>query len=335
MKRSMITVLIVVLMAGGFAQAGRQTYELTPFDGYTGIQASAINDSGMVVGYCTNPSGALLKSFVWTPSGGMVALEDQTYARDVNSSGMIVGENKNGDSLYWSDSTSASQKITAAGTNGGIAIGVNDAGQVVGRTGYTEANPRVGYLWDATNGITLISETQQANAVNSSAEVVGNQQFRWTASGGLVKIGTDDDTWGTVYDINDAGTAVGYLGDTGGFMQTSDGTITALGTLSGCSNSYAMGINELGQVVGDCDYGSKAFLYEGGTMTAVEDLLDAGSGWSDLKYANDINENGWIVGTGTLNGESAAFVMVPEPATMSLLALGGLGVLLRRRRRTA
>lgn len=327
-----LAVLTVLVAATVNVGAGQHVYSLTPFDGYTGIQASAINDDGMVVGYCTNPNGGLLKSFVWTPTGGMVELEDQTYARDVNNSGMIVGENKDGDSLYWTDSTASAQTITAAGTNGGIAEGVNDDGNVVGRTGYTVANPRVGYIWNATDGITLIPDTQEANAVNSSGEVVGNQQFRWTASGGLVEIGTEADTWGMVEDINDAGTAVGHLGDTGGFMQTSDGTITALGALSGYNNSYAQAINETGQIVGDLDYGSTAFLYEAGTMTALGDLLDPGSEWDALKYANDINENGWIVGSGTLNGEAAAFVMVPEPATMAVLGLGGLGALIRRRR---
>jgi hypothetical protein len=47
-------------------------------------------------------------------------------------------------------------------------------------------------------------------------------------------------------------------------------------------------------------------------------------GWT-LNYAFDINNNGWIVGQGTYQGNERAFLfVVPEPATLILLSLGGL-----------
>ena len=44
----------------------------------------------------------------------------------------------------------------------------------------------------------------------------------------------------------------------------------------------------------------------------------------------DIDSN-W--GDATINGLSEVRMVVPEPATMALLAFGGLGILLRRKRR--
>jgi len=325
------TIATIVLALSGISMAGT-IYSLTPFTGYTSINVTAINDSGMAVGYCENSSGSLLMSFVWTEATGMVQLQSQTYARAINNNGMIVGDNKNGDSLYWTSSTATAQTITAAGTNGGIAQGINDQGQIVGRTGYTAANPRVGYVWDSASGITKISGSQEAKAINDSGEVVGNQRFRWDSTNGLTTIGLTGDTWGIVAAINDEGTAVGNLGKTGGFMQTSDGTITALGTLEGYTGSYARGINELNQIVGDLDYGKAAFLYEDGIIVELNSLLEQGSGW-DLLYANSINESGWIAGTGKLNGQSVGYVMTPEPTTIAILGLGAL--ILRRKRRAA
>ena len=83
-------------------------------------------------------------------------------------------------------------------------------------------------------------------------------------------------------------------------------TITDLGTLSGDPlGSSAYGLNNAGQVVGSCDYGSygRAFLYSGGTMQDLGTLGGAGAG------ASSINDSGQVVGeavTGT--GGIAAFL---------------------------
>jgi hypothetical protein len=58
------------------------------------------------------------------------------------------------------------------------------------------------------------------------------------------------------------------------------------------------------------------------------DVLQASGTWGATgSSALNINDD-YFAGTGVLN-------VVPEPATMSLLALGGLGILARRRRRKA
>jgi len=110
-----------------------------------------------------------------------------------------------------------------------------------------------------------------------------------------------------------------------------------LGTLGG-TTSYAYGINDSGAVVG---YAFKAgnvqhaFLYTSGAMLDLNTLLPTGSGWSVLTTARAINDHGQIVGTGTYNGQTMAFLMeIPEPSSaLLLLGLTGTASMLRRRSR--
>ena len=110
--------------------------------------------------------------------------------------------------------------------------------------------------------------------------------------------------------------------------------MTDLGTLGG-TNSHAEAINDLNQVVG-CSliFGSSdwhAFIYESGNLLDLNTLIPSDSGWV-LERAYDINNSGQIVGFGSINGQTRAFLMtpVPEPTTLSLLFIGSLALLRNR-----
>ena len=98
----------------------------------------------------------------------------------------------------------------------------------------------------------------------------------------------------------------------------------------------AYGINAAGQVVG-WSYTSggayDAFLYSSGSMVDLNSLIAPSSGWT-LLQANAVNDNGQIVGYGTYEGETEAFLLTPTPAPpTALLLVPGLAGLAAVRRR--
>lgn len=91
-----------------------------------------------------------------------------------------------------------------------------------------------------------------------------------------------------------------------------------IGTIDGIAYSTGRGINASGQVVGTADplchpcAAPKAWVWHlGGTITALDTLIPAGSGWQ-LQQANGINDRGQIVGRGVHNGAYHAFLLTPR-----------------------
>ena len=128
--------------------------------------------------------------------------------------------------------------------------------------------------------------------------------------------------WNTPMMLNDEDAVVGFSdfsGDEPGdvfnghaFLWTAGSGTTDLGTLSGDAVSFAYSINNRGQIVGQsCTpgcAGSRAFLYQNGTMYDLNALLDSSSNAYALIFANDINDAAEITGlaldqnTGSLVG---------------------------------
>jgi probable HAF family extracellular repeat protein len=119
--------------------------------------------------------------------------------------------------------------------------------------------------------------------------------------------------------------------------------MTSLGRLlKSDTYSVALDINNLGQVVGFSgsnnnffsESGSdiRAFLYSDGMMQDLNKLVVPGSGFT-LTQARAINDQGEIVGAGSINGELHAVLLtpqssqeVPEPAsTLGIFAFGAFG----------
>ena len=108
------------------------------------------------------------------------------------------------------------------------------------------------------------------------------------------------------------------------------GTMIDLGTLGG-TDSFAYGINELGQVMGYSqtqmseEWGAPhAFLWQPGADPGQGTMIDLGTLGGLYSVANGMNGSGKVVGQSTIaSGDWHAFVWGPDGG--SLVDLGGLG----------
>lgn len=286
--------------------------------GGTNSFGSDINDSGQVVGWSDLVGDNDSNGFIYS-GGALTAIRGRfSAASAINNSGQVVGSSLFGAFLF------SNGEMRSAGPNRhASAHDINEAGQITGIAPLL--SPEQGfsghaYLYNGgrTDLGTLPGGTySEGNSLNNVGQITGSSSI----------------------DLDFSCTGVR---PTHAFLY-SKGTMADLGTLSGdiCSGmSFGIGINDAGQVVGNSD--GRAFLYSDGVMTDLNGKLPAESGWT-LTSAADINENGQIVGTGLLNGQTRAFLLeldtvavVPLPTSWlmmlsGLMALGGLGAWTRRR----
>jgi probable HAF family extracellular repeat protein len=226
-----------------------------------------------------------------------------------------------------------------AGDSEGAVFGVNSLGNAVG---YTEDGneadfsnrPHGSHAVRFSNGVATLlgalpGDSQgAAYGINDAGQVVGysqgaSRQHAVLFSGGAV---TDlgalpGDTDSAAFSINASGQAVGYSAGAGRFhpVMFSGGAVIPLAELGGQRNEQALSVNASGVAVGVSDsdgFHHHAVLYANGGAFALEAQLPAGSGWT-LETANAINDAGQIVGQGTHNGETHAYLLTPTGAKPS------------------
>jgi probable HAF family extracellular repeat protein len=258
----------------------------------------------------------------------------------------------------------------------GVAFGINNRGQVSGEAWTSPTFADMSFRYSGIPGQggsmqplgTFGGSVSLGNAINDAGTVVGvsttannllGRAFYAHEGGQLTDLGALGGNQAEARAINNAGLIAGwaftstqqrhaFLTD----LQNASAGMVDLGTLGG-STSSANGINEQGHVVGRSTLanGSEhAFLYVGtpgvdGQMIDLDAWLDLvnpveGAYWT-LETANDINNNGLVVGTGVYNDVfemgRRAFVLdvsalIPEPASLTMLAASG-GLLVVRRRK--
>ena len=250
---------------------------LLPFPGGNNSQAYWINNPGEVAGFAE--SGTL-------DSTCMTATPYQVLRFEA---------------ALWEPNGKIHELPPLPGDTVAFGFGINDEGQAVGASGLCSNTalppftngPQAPHamLWERDGtpvdlgGLVSGATINIATSINKHGEIVGGSQssdgnphaFLWTKSTGMQDLGA-------------------LPGD---FLSTAP-----------CCRT----INNRRQIVGFSIPGplgsGRAFLWQNGVMTDLNTLIPAGSPWY-LEQALSINDAGEIVGYGTVNGETHAFLARP------------------------
>lgn len=291
-----------------------------------------INEDGYIAG--ASQSGLYLYAF-WWDGDTMTNLGDLggqgSWAYDVNDSNQVVGGSPLGGgdnhAFLWQNNTM--QDLGTLGGPSSYAFEINNAGQAVG---YACCAPDTylshAVLW-GSGGIVDLGDLDPlwpaisaAYGLNDTGQVVGGSYdasanfhaFLWQ-NGGMQDLGTLGGDYSAAEAINESGQVVGtarLANSTPHAFLWQNGSMQDLGALT-WDQSIAYDINDKGQVVGTLQTGptSHAFVWANGQMQDLNNLIPANSGWV-LQEARAINNKGRITGFGTFNGQTRAFLLIPQ-----------------------
>ncbi len=317
-----IMICMVLSVSSSFA-IQYSIIDLGTLDGESASHAYAINEDGVVVGDYNG------RAFKWEDGVISELIDTNTnttmlYARGVNDSGQIVGQN------YLYDSGT----LTDLGADY-CAIDINNSGDIVG---FTYGTNRQYFIKEDSNIIRWGGPAENFDiAINENGQIAAttlldNNKSTATYYENNTQTNLNDSNpsyrmrASLTYDINDSGTIVGlYHGsnypdypDTSNkegilaAVKWEDGVMTVIST----QTSEAKAINNNGQIVGDMD--SRFVENDGGFYWSADTgFTDLGSlivdnpGWV-IDEVNDINDQGQIVGYGlNPDNELHGFLLTP------------------------
>ena len=290
----------------------------------------------------------------------------QTFPRDINDAGAIIGIskpvlglNKTGFITNTADLTVITPLVPPAWAPGQYGRGINNAGDIGGGGG---GDP---YLYDNASGTFLAIPTgtgyDSVEDVNDDQDVIGRANvagYHYSGAGNHTPINVPGATTTFPDSVNNLDHVVGSYAQQplvieAGFLYKGgtyyDVAITAEDRTS------VRGINNAGDMVGRATTSPSSlsqgigFLYTGGAFYGIEITGALSSAATAIDNHGRIL--GWYVGSGALDvhgfvgfpsltGQGLALpeiqgtiTEIPEPATLSLLGLGALAMMRRRRRR--
>lgn len=349
MAATLAAVMAVSMTGSALAAPPEQHYEVVDLGSLGGNAgfARGLNDEGQVTGNSRTGTTTLpLVAYAWsdgemTEIGTLPASNAFSRGYAINNAGVVVGESDNNRSraFRWQAGT-----LTDLGTLGGasaVAHGINNPGQIVGASSNgTTSRP---FIWskgemrdlgtvaggDATPG--------RAWDVNARGDVVGNSRAVGSTAQATLWEGPNRRTLGTPQTLGSLGDGLRFsealavnnrrwvVGRSNGvgsteraFLWKPGAGMVELGSL-GLPHSRAVSVNEGGKVVG---YASSflgfatlgtaaAFIWEGGEMTDLNELIGEDAGW-ELLAAKDINNAGEIAGYGRFEGQIRPFLLRPS-----------------------
>ncbi|MDX8411181.1 MAG: Ig-like domain-containing protein, partial [Mariprofundaceae bacterium] len=353
MKRPIATVGAIMVLAGMMLPLQAIAIPLNGGVGDFVIEEiplpSAVNDFGKV----------LTESGVW--SNGVLTAIDVASVTNNPQSVEYVGINNSDQVIMNLVPTGSTRKqafmwqngiFTNLGTLGGHvskSVDINNLGQVAG-VSRRASTANAGFLWDSSVitdlgwvgwGAVKALNNSGFVLINTSSRQRGSSGRNWhvldsnTSQSTSIPVITEDGRqyavdinntnnqvvgWGRVPALNSWGSAWHVL-------LSENGATTVLGGLGDFRIAIPTAINDDGTIVGNASYSSsrlanRAFIYTNGNFHDLNGLLPVGSGWSHLKSAFDINNNGAIIGIGIKNGVVKGFMMSPVTAGAPTVSAG-------------
>lgn len=264
--------------------------------------ANAINASGDLAGQYTAPGGSM-HAFRWRqghkPEDIAPISGNSSQALAINDTGVVVGVSTDvsGFVAFVAAPGQPAQALPTMGGGFDFACGINNAGQIAG-SGFTSDMMQRAFRFDpGASALTPITSFI-GDAGNSAACAID--------SNGLVG-GQADAAGGAMHGFRSGAT----------FLNLTE----VFGTSTGSTDAISEGVS-----VGSFQFGpngpNHAFVHTDAKGSIdLNTVLDNGTGWV-LKTANGVNASGQIVGTGTLNGAPAVFLLTrvdSEPDTTAPL----------------
>jgi hypothetical protein len=365
-KLSLTLSLITLLALGTVAKAG-QEYEVVRIGNLHGAdwgRAVAINNHNTVVGWSS--TDGVKTGFRWSEGNPIenmnVWYKDEYIFTDINDNGHMVGYFREDGitkgflhvSPGWGTHYLYHNEPTGD-FGDSQTFGINNLNHTVGNMGLDWEKRAAG--WTIQFGGFLFpggqAETSQAYAINDSDTTAG---FAYVNGIQRAKLFYNNQTVQDLHsmipgatgslagNINDQGSATGIFRDPSGhiwsFLFNPELGMQVFQNISGYDSMSFSSLSGNGVVVGyaNPDQGlldNQAVRWtQGGGVLDLNTLIDPNSGW-ELDEAYDVNEAGYIVGSGKFNGAYSNYMLrpVPEPATLTALALGSIALLRRRRSR--
>jgi probable HAF family extracellular repeat protein len=323
--------------------------DLGTLGGGSTAQAYDINEAGQVVGYAYTAS---LKQhgFLWTDGEmtdlGSLPTGSSSKAFDLNDAGQVVGYAADGlpgggghnHAFLWEDGVMTDLLPVPQHSS---ANAINDAGQMVGN--YNLNHP---FIWDdgvltdlggfggsASFGYALdINNTTQvvgSSFINNGSEGISQHAFLWQ-DGVMTDLGALPGLLDSrAHGINELGQVVGFssLFDPDTTEEISRSFLYSGGQMIDLNvpgdYTAAEDINDFGQIVGWM--GSRAYIYDDGVVTDLNDVTLPGSGITLIK-ATAINNAGQIVGYGLGGGHFHAVLLTPTEAGTPTVSIGDVTV---------
>jgi uncharacterized membrane protein len=289
---------------------------------------SAVNSTGIVVGYGVNGDPVKALPFRWQAGNALLLPLPKDYkfgrAADINTSGQIVG-------TVWSDTKKPCAVLWEAGrvrelhTDDGFttACAIRDDGVIVGSAVTTDGKKVHAVQWE--NGTLRRLGEFYAMDTNERGDVIGSipgEKYRTRSL--LYRNGTvrelsplEGYSEYRAQTINDAGQIGGTAqsGNSSWYPIRWDANGKRARILDNREPGSVHGINRAGQAAGTRwilreNSTPDAVLYEKGQTIPLNDALQNGENWY-LTAATGISDSGQIIGFGSYRRRSCGYLLTP------------------------